>query len=61
MRRSAANHPRNLGEMDVDITSEEEANDESNDMDSDDIEEPEEFFGSSTYDFPQQQDFVGLT
>jgi hypothetical protein len=61
MRRSAANHLGNPGDMDVDMTSEEEANDNANDMDSDDEEEPEEFFGTSTYEFPQHQDFVGLT
>jgi len=43
------------------MTSDEEANDNTSDVDSEDEEEPEEFFGTSTTDFPQHQDFVGLT
>jgi len=61
MRRSAADHLGNPGDMDVDMTSDEEANDNTSDVDSEDEEEPEEFFGTSTTDFPQHQDFVGLT
>lgn len=37
------------------------SDEETHDIDSDDFEEPEELFGSSAYEFPQQQDFVGLT
>lgn len=64
MRRSAANKAGYPGRMDVDaVTSSENADHDtdSNDTDSDDIEEPEEFFGSSSYDFPPQQDFVGFS
>ena len=58
MRRNAANNLGNTGEMDVDEITSDEADD---DMDSDDVGEPEEFFGPGTYELPQQQDFVGLT
>jgi hypothetical protein len=64
MRRNAANKIGTLGKTDVDDISSDEGADndfDSSDMDSDDVEEPEEVFGSRTYELPQQQDFVGLT
>jgi hypothetical protein len=64
MRRNAANQPGNPPSMDVDdVTSEAEADkdNDSSDMDSDGVEEPEDFSGSRTYELFQQQDFVGLT
>lgn len=64
MRKNAANNPGNSDDMDVDsVSSDEDADKDigSEGMDSDDIEEPEEFFGSRTYGLSQQQDFVALT
>ncbi len=58
MRRNGANDPGTTSGMEVDDNASYE---ETLDIDSDNFEEPEELFGSSTYEFPQQQDFVGLT
>ncbi|ERF68548.1 hypothetical protein EPUS_04646 [Endocarpon pusillum Z07020] len=58
MRRNGANNPGNTKRMEVDDDTSDE---ETQDLDSDNFEEPEELFRSSTFEFPQQQDFVGLT
>lgn len=63
MRRSAANNAGNVDEMDVDdVTSDVEAENGTNntDVESDEFEEPDELFRTSTYDLAQQEDFVGL-
>lgn len=64
MRRNAANKIGNSGEMDVDEVSSDEGADhdlDSSEMDSDDMAEPEEIFGSYNFELPQQPDFVGFT
>ena len=58
MRRNGANNPGNTNRMEVDDDTSDE---ETQDLDSDNFEEPDELFRSTTFEFPQQQDFVGLT